>query len=367
MKDEKKYVHTIEISRPTGPRVIPPVAGESRGYLAVIAPKVVSRVKSSTMAVASVLRRPKAIAVGSSLALALFAHLAIASMTHGFTGLMTQASILLTGAGVNPTVSASYTGPGDTVSFAAWGGVRCYKASYTGNVADIWDAATGSTTQTLLTCSAGGILNETVNSLATTCASGCRVKTLYDQTGNTQCTTACDWTQATNANRPSFLPNTQNGRGVIRFAAGSQVLASASMTLINQPFTISAVGGKRTAGTTSYSSFLANPASGLLFANSANNYTVFAGSVPNAAATDAAYHSVQAVFNGSSSSTIIDVTTTSSMVAGGAGFTGVASIGFYSISLTGDIFEVGISSGAMSAPNQTTIGANQHGTSGYNF
>jgi hypothetical protein len=109
------------------------------------------------------------------------------------------------------------------------------------------------------------------------------------------------------------------------------------------------------------------PASGLLFANSANNYTLFAGNTPNVAATDAAYHSVQAVFNGASSSAYVDTTTTSSLSVGAAGFTGVASIGFYSISLTGDIFEVGISSGAMSAPNQVTVGANQHGTNGYNF
>lgn len=78
-----------------------------------------------------------------------------------------------------------YNGPGDIIPGAtAFWGLRCYTNAYTGNVADIWDAATGNTTETILKCSRGGAITATINPLATTCAGGCGIAKLYDQTGN---------------------------------------------------------------------------------------------------------------------------------------------------------------------------------------
>ena len=77
-----------------------------------------------------------------------------------------------------------YAGPGDIVSGATayWSLYHCYNTAYGGNVADVYAPADAS--HTLITCTAGGTINETLQSLATTCASSCTVKEFYDQTGN---------------------------------------------------------------------------------------------------------------------------------------------------------------------------------------
>src|SRR4051812_36677853 len=95
-------------------------------------------------------------------------------------------SMTLTGAGKAPGAPPAYTGPLDVAGYTsayAYYGFRCSKSSYTGNVALIRNAATPTTT-TQLTCSSGGVINETINSLATTCASSCLVTTLTDQVGS---------------------------------------------------------------------------------------------------------------------------------------------------------------------------------------
>src|SRR5437879_10288669 len=108
-------------------------------------------------------------------------------------------SMMLLGVG-GSGAAAAYSGPGDVVSGAfAWWGMLCYSNAYSGNVADITDAATGNTTGTRLQCSFGivsalvsgsactFVTGNACSSLATTCATACNVVTLYDQSGNTNC------------------------------------------------------------------------------------------------------------------------------------------------------------------------------------
>ena len=292
-------------------------------------------------------------------------------MKRAFIRLVLLAIGITAGAWTHGTaVIASYVGPGNIKSGAlAWGGLRCYSNAYSGNVADIY--APADVSHTLLTCSAGGTINETIQALATTCAVSCTVKTLYDQSGGTNCSGApCTWVQATEANRPNLILNiTGNGRSGMRFGGGAQNLASPSISLA-QPWTISAALGKRTLHGGNFDSYLvSSTAAGLLGNASANTVIVYGGSTgATAAVTDNAWHSIQAVFNTTASSAYVDTTTTSSLSAGTASMAGPLNVGkFGSVALSGDIFEVGLWAGTFSGPEQIAMGANQHGSNGYSF
>src|SRR6185312_8922435 len=148
-----------------------------------------------------------------------------------------------------------YTGPLDVIGSAKLiVSVRCASTSYTGNVMDVWDSATGSTTETLITCSSGGVLNtSSPSALATTCASGCNVKTWYDQSGQTNCSgsTACNFTQATNANRPALLNFATPASWIVSFVStNSDVLLASTFGGVTAPypFTIVAERPNATSG-----------------------------------------------------------------------------------------------------------------------
>lgn len=106
-------------------------------------------------------------------------------------------------------------GPGDCISNASFYiGVRCYQNAYSGKVMEIWDAATGSTSNTTASCSGGTVSYSTTTGctaggatcqpLATTCLVSCNVAELYDQSGNSNCSGPCNFVQATNSARPIF-------------------------------------------------------------------------------------------------------------------------------------------------------------------
>jgi hypothetical protein len=150
-----------------------------------------------------------------------------------------------------PHSVATYQGPGDVVASArTWYGLRCYNTAYTGNVADVY--APSDASHTLLTCSSGGVINQTLQALATTCATSCTIKTLYDQSGANQCTGSipCDLTHATEAQRPTLTISGINSKLTGNFS-GSQHLfnaAGVSITSVSQPYTMNAVF-KRTSAT----------------------------------------------------------------------------------------------------------------------
>ena len=133
---------------------------------------------------------------------------------------------------------SGYVGPGDVVSGAvALYSTRCGTTAYTGNVMEVWDGAAGNVTQTIVTCSAGGVLNQTVNPLSTTCAVSCRVKTLYDQTGGGQ-----DLAQGINANRPTLTLNCLNtSLWCLTFDGTTSKMAATGSASHNSPWTVSSV------------------------------------------------------------------------------------------------------------------------------
>ena len=214
---------------------------------------------------------------------------------------------------VTVVYTIGYVGPLDVSGFGtnvfAWWGLRCSATAYTGNVADIWDGATGSTTETKLTCSSGGTINETINALSTTCAVSCVVATLYDQSGNTACTTACDLTQSTNANRPVLTLNCLSTKYCMTWSGTKGMLAPATFANHAQPFTYSAVI-QRTGNFTSRGSILSdantNEAS-FLFREAANTLMAFAGTTQTlGSVADSTWHAVQILWSGASSNLYVD-------------------------------------------------------------
>jgi hypothetical protein len=249
---------------------------------------------------------------------------------------------------------------------------RCSATAYTGNVVDIWDTATGSTTETLVTCSSGGVLNTgSPTALATTCSVSCNAKIVYDQSGASDCAGPCDITTATNADRPLVTTSCQNAKICLAFNGSAMCLANASLTTAQlQPYTTSVVFN-RTGNVTTLAAILGQ-SGGVnlqLGGNSSANqvYAYGGGAVQTATANDSTNHAMQTLMNGASSSFYIDGSLTS--MAGSPGTNGLAptptSVGIGSQNTcgggfwTGNWFETGIWGGDKTA-NNSTMNGNQH-------
>ena len=200
----------------------------------------------------------------------------------------------------------TYTGAGDIIpGWSAWWSIyHCYSNAYSGNVAAVWDGATGNTTETLITCSAGGTVNQTLHLLSVTCAVSCVVGELYDQTGNGN-----HLIQATNADRPVVNLNCLNtSLPCVNFTATAQGMTSAFSTASTYGST------SVVASSSSLSNLLTVNSSTnlcLLYWSAANTWVTYGGSSITATATDSAWHAAQMVCNnGTSASLTIDATTT---------------------------------------------------------
>lgn len=257
-------------------------------------------------------------------------------------------------------------------AYAFWS-TRCGAKTYAGNLMDVTDSATGNTTGTRLQCSAGGVISSLVSGaactfvtgnacspLATTCATACNVRTVYDQSGATNCTTACDATQATNASRPTLTQNCQNGKICLTVAA-TTMSTSALSAAQAQPLTGSFVA-TRTGSTAAVMNAMGGSGANIQlgFSNAASTLSMFGGGAFAATAalyTEAIPHAVQGVFNGASSAIFIDgAAGTLSVNPGATGFTtgGGEILGLAGCpcnALTGKWFEDGWWAGDKSANN----------------
>jgi hypothetical protein len=274
-------------------------------------------------------------------------------------------SLLGVGRGAPPT---AYSGPGDAVSGAkSYWGLRCYNTAYTGNVADVY--APSDASHTLLTCSAGGIINETVQALATTCASSCTVKTLYDQSGAGNCSGACNLTQATIANRPAFVTNCVGGKPCMTFTAAAPTLMQSAVI----------AGGFSQANTivTTYKSTAV--AQGWIIIGQSLFAGVFAGGGSNylaswansgfvsGTASDNAFHAAQVVQNGASSSINVDGSQVDASNPGTGGYDNGPCVGAKCDTaepFDGQITELGVWAG-FSGGNITAMNSNQHSYWGF--
>lgn len=259
--------------------------------------------------------------------------------------------------------------PGDAVSGSiTFLSLRCYQYAYSGNVADVWDGATGSTTETLITCSNGNLVTSSPTSLATTCAVSCKIKTWYDQSGNNACGSApCNLTQATNANRPTLTLNCTNSTipcALFVRSSGTYLLATGTITQA-YPFSLSFVFNAAQQGGAGGGGWIWDDQVHMgSFVNSigANELVLYQGNSNNSTASNSVTHAIQVVFqSGGTTSTIdIDGTTTT---PGAAGTNGAMSgntmiAGAVSSSaqfLDGKVMEINLYGSALSSGNQATL------------
>jgi hypothetical protein len=209
-----------------------------------------------------------------SLALAL-AYLLAASQAH--------AQLLTLGVGpANPTAAAGYTGPGDIVGSAyAFVGLRAYSATYaTGLGLAVKLCTSGDAICTDIHVTAAGGLNATDIATSTcTAIVVCTVKTFYDQSGNSR-----DFTQATEANRPTYSPNGVTTGVPSIICDASDFVQTGTVTNLAAPWTETAGGDVHLnpGGNSRVVNSINNPG---LFASPGPQWSVFGGSAVLTSAT----------------------------------------------------------------------------------
>lgn len=264
------------------------------------------------------------------------------------------------------------TCPGDLKPYVVWWAThQCYNSAYTGNVASIWDHATGTTTNTLVTCSSGGVVNETINPLSTTCAVSCELDILYDQSGTLACAGATNCNLSTNGGG-------HTSRGVI-VASGpnSTYCLSVTTTLPDtnwksantltqaQPFSANFVAN-RTGNTGNITGAIMQFNQGIRigYKSSVNTTEIYTGATINTGptASDNALHAIGYVANNASSLIGVDATAASTVALGNTtGFTNVISTGTGSAtSFVGIFCEGGIANAAWSSSDIQNVNANAH-------
>ena len=349
---ESRSKPTVEIEshRVTGPRI---TVAANRGAL--------EPYRRAYSAVALLGERVVVVAT-SPWAVIVALHVIAAAIIHH---LLFAVTFMMMGVGGEtvPAVSASYTGPGDVVSGAtAWWGLRCYNNAYSGNVAAVWDGATGNTTETLLTCSPGGTINQTVNSLSTTCAVSCVIATLYDQTGNSH-----DVTQATNSQRPTFTQSCLGSNPCAAFLGSSTQLLKSAATIgtLTQPNTLAMVS-IRTGAFTTKGAVFGDSTGNLAYAysNTANQIAVYNGTNnATSAVSDSAWQSMIYILQSTSSVFYLNaVSTTISGNPGTNSISGSAQLGEddYGDKMTGDLMELGVWNSGFNSTQATNMCHNQY-------
>lgn len=276
----------------------------------------------------------------------------------------TQTDCTLTAGGVSSDYSlvtaptSSYVGPGDVQTFKAWYGFRGYSNATVGSPCVDIIRASDSAIQTFSILATGAL--ETASIATFLSATTGKISKIYDQTQ-----TGWDLVQGTDAARPAYTASAVGSLPGMTLAAGQQLINASAFPTLAQPFSVSYVA-ERTGALTSASNVISgnNGASNVQigFGALANKALLYANTITNAAANDNAFHAIQAVANGSSSSIYVDGTLTSSLNPGPTTFGGTISLGAVGAilnPLTGAILEAGIAAGNQSA-NNSAVNSNQH-------
>lgn len=256
------------------------------------------------------------------------------------------------------TISVAYpAGPGDVVSGASfWYGLRAYSRARIGNNAIRLIRASDSVQQDFKTNSDGNLDIGGINTFIGT--STAKVVTWYDQTTNGR-----DVTQATDANRPDFILNSDTFPTIFFDGASLKYLQSSATITQAQPFSQSAfeLHQARTQGSLMVDSGLGVQIG--TFNPGANSVFTYGGTVLSATAADNAWHALQCVYNGASSDCNVD----------GTAHTGAAGADVYTAAtiiigqagsgqlFIGHLCEVGMWPSTFSAANSTAMSSQQHG------
>jgi hypothetical protein len=304
--DMDEHHKTITVERPTGPRIAPeqPV---SVGELVVSKGKSVAKSVGTVAALSLAVLAKYKWAIGGSAVLAVSTHLIVASMMMGII------------ADKKPTISTSFTGPGDVVASGTsfWFGLRAFSAAKRGtkaiNLCNVADAACA---DVLTDGTTGDLLAPTnIGGIDCTAITVCTIKIFYDQTGNTDCAgpAACDALQATIASRATFTWNCQNGHPCAKKAGGAGVLPAVGPTYTQSlPYTVVGVGN-RTGATTTQTALMKTNGLYFLWTSSANTFGIFGGAFLTITGTganqpsDGTAHSMLGIYTAAGTSCTFEV------------------------------------------------------------
>lgn len=215
-------------------------------------------------------------------------------------------------------------------------------------------------------------LSQTVGSSETiTISIGLAITKLYDQTGNTNCSSAaCDYaaTGVNPANVPFLMANCLNTTkpcGVFfSHNTGSPVTAN-SMTSLAQPFTISDVSNRLVASSYNMITGWGGSGVGVGYINGAAQRWLNFSAAPTAAASTGSLHAVQNVINNTSSYITVDSATPTTVSVGTTGDP-INNVIYWGQSGTGNqlvngiLVEIGIWGSAFSTTLQGNMYSNQH-------
>lgn len=295
--------------------------------------------------------------------------------TDGLQTLISKAYTLANSGFVVPTPS-SYAGPGDVKSGAsAWWGLRAYSAATAGNrAANICNSGDANCAD-INTLANGNFDVTTAQGSPLNCGGTggtCTVKILYDQSGANSCSSAaCDLSQPTAATRPVLTFSCLGSLPCMTGSTATGAMQTGGTSSIAQPFTITAAA-QRTGNFTAYNTIIANAGGSVgLYFNTTGNADFFVGGTDHAfAASNSAWHALQAIGSGTSSSGTTDGSTTAISAATTA-FTSSAAIrAFNDTSAPGDamvgtVGEFGVWSSAFSGTDLTNMNSNIHSYWGF--
>lgn len=268
---------------------------------------------------------------------------------------------------------AAFVGPVDAIAspLGCWSLRACSSALRGQKVANVCNSTGGvdvGCADMLSDATTGDLVSQTISSI--TCpGANCTVKTLYFQTGSFACTSACDLTQATVANRPTLTTSCGALSKAFCMAwAGSttQLSSPATTTSYSGGFTLSAVAKKTGGAETGITATTAGNTIELAFESFANGVFIFVGGIHNTATqADNAWHSFQGIsgFGGTQSVTNVDGAnaTATTEANGGISSAAVISVGVDSFSqrMIGNSSEYLWYNSAFTTGNATTMCHNQ--------
>lgn len=268
----------------------------------------------------------------------------------------------------NVTVAAGggYTGALEVTSFGTnklfYAGLWSPTAAARGSaVINLCDSAGANCADMVTSATTGHVVVTTRGVDACATADDCKIATVYDTSGATLCTTACNFTQATNANRPTLKHNCfATGIFCMVFTPTQWMQSPAIFAgTVAQPYSLSAVV-ERSGAFTTFGDFFGDSGDAMQFGftSSTNTLFLYAGSIASTTVSDSAPHAIQGLGNGASSSVYVDGSLSSLSAGTNAIFTAFR-IGGNAFPFTGYLGEIGGWSADKSA-NNAAMNTNQH-------
>ncbi len=280
-----------------------------------------------------------------------------------------QAQVPMTGAGLGVPSGGSpppsYTGPGDVVSGAvAWWGLRAYNGAYAaslGKIANICTPLDAVCADVNSDASGNFNLSGTGSLLCNNSTSICTIKIFYDQSGATNCTTACDLSQSTIATRATLTTGCLGSLVCATFTTSTSYVNGGLIGTFAQPNTWALFANNTHV---SYASVGESGAGNnqVGFNTTANMTLCYAGGgTPGVTAADGSYHAEQCILDGATTITYVDGAQTTGLVTGSNSISSSLGMGAPGNGFQGTMTEVGVWNLAFSTPQQSGMDSNIRG------